>query len=95
MVDSIKINFQDLEIEDIAKEKLIGITIDGKNANTDKNSGLWVRQKQYLKKDIFCMRSSQIRFGITKFKIHHGRIKTLEDQFEGCCNLLLRISFSL
>jgi len=55
LLDSIKILFRDLGIEDIAKENLTGVTTDGENANTGKNGGLWVRLKQYLKKDIFCM----------------------------------------
>ncbi|KAF0702117.1 Uncharacterized protein FWK35_00032969, partial [Aphis craccivora] len=55
LLDSIKIIFRDLGIEDITKEKLTGVTTDGENANTGKNGGLWVRLKQCLKKDIFCM----------------------------------------
>lgn len=55
LLDPIKIVFQDLDIEDTAKEKLTGVTTDGENANTGKNGGLWVHLKQYFKKDIFCM----------------------------------------
>jgi len=55
LLDSIKIVFRNLDIEDIAKEKLTDVTTDGENSNTGKNGGLWVRLKQYLKKDIFCM----------------------------------------
>lgn len=55
LLNSVKIVFQDLGIEDIAKEKLTGVTTDGENANTGNNGGLWARLKQFLKKDIFCM----------------------------------------
>lgn len=36
----------------ISKEKLTGLTTDGESANIGKNSGLWVRLREYLKRDI-------------------------------------------
>lgn len=54
LLDSIIIVFQKLGIENILKEKLTGITTDGESANTGRKSGLWVRIKQYLGKDILC-----------------------------------------
>lgn len=36
LLDSVKIVFQELDIENIAKEKLTVITTDGENANTGK-----------------------------------------------------------
>lgn len=41
-------------LEDIAKQNLTGLTTDGESANTGKNSGLWVRLREYLKKEIHC-----------------------------------------
>ncbi|VVC27553.1 Hypothetical protein CINCED_3A009277 [Cinara cedri] len=41
--------------EYIAKEKLTGLTINGESANTGKKSGLWVRLREYLKRDILCI----------------------------------------
>lgn len=55
LLDSVKIIFQNLGIEDLAKEKLTGITTDGENANTGRKTGLWARMKQYLEKDILCL----------------------------------------
>jgi hypothetical protein len=55
LLDSVIMIFQSLGIEGLAKEKLTGITTDGENANTGRKSGLWVRMKQYLEKDIFCV----------------------------------------
>lgn len=55
LLDSIKLCFKDLGIENLAKEKLIGLSTDGENANTGKHSGLWVRMKEYLERDISCI----------------------------------------
>lgn len=55
LLDSVILCFKDMGIENLAKEKLVGLTTDGENANTGKNSGLWVRMKEYLQRDIFCI----------------------------------------
>lgn len=55
LLDAVKILFEDLEIESLAKEKLTSLTTDGENANTGKNSGLWVRMKNYLERNILCI----------------------------------------
>ncbi|KAK4883440.1 hypothetical protein RN001_006759 [Aquatica leii] len=55
LLEAIKILFVDLNIDKLAKEKLTGLTTNGENANTDKNSGLWVRMKDYLQRDILSM----------------------------------------
>ena len=52
---SIKIVLENLSLGDIAKDKLTGLTTDGESANTGKNSGLWVRMKEYLGRDLFCL----------------------------------------
>lgn len=52
LLDSFKTVFQEIAFENIAKEKLTGITTDGENANTGVKSGLWVHMRRYLEKDI-------------------------------------------
>ena len=55
LMKSIKIVLENLSLGDIAKDKLTGLTTDGESANTGKNSGLWVRMKEYLGRDLFCV----------------------------------------
>jgi len=47
--------FKNLGLEDMTKEKLTGLTTDGESANTGKKSGLCVRLREYLKRDILCI----------------------------------------
>ncbi|KAE9527914.1 hypothetical protein AGLY_012738 [Aphis glycines] len=55
LLDSIIITLKNLNLEDIAKQNMTGLTTDGESANTGKNSGLWVRLREYLKKEILCI----------------------------------------
>ena len=52
LLESIKIAFSNLGIENVAKSKLTGLSTDSENANTGKNSGLWPRMKNYLQRDL-------------------------------------------
>jgi hypothetical protein len=54
LLESIESVLEDLNILSIAKEKLTGLTTDGESANSGRKSGLWVRMKTYLEKDILC-----------------------------------------
>lgn len=55
LLDSIIITLKNLNLEDIAKQNMTGLTTDGESANTGKNSGLWVRLREHLKKEILCI----------------------------------------
>lgn len=55
LLDCILSTLKKLGLEDVAKEKLTGLTTDGESANTGKKSGLWVRLREYLKRDILCI----------------------------------------
>ncbi|KAF5279568.1 hypothetical protein FQA39_LY18281 [Lamprigera yunnana] len=55
LLEAIKILFEDLNIDKLAKEKLTGLTTDGENANAGNHSGIWVRMKHYLQRDVLCM----------------------------------------
>lgn len=55
LMDSVKIVFENLGLSETAKDKLTGLTTDGESANTGKNSGLWVRMKEYLGRDLLCV----------------------------------------
>ena len=48
LLESVKICFQNLGIENTMKEKLTGLTTDGEAANTGSKTGLWVRIQEYL-----------------------------------------------
>lgn len=51
---SVHIVFDNMGIENLIKNKLKGLTTDGKSTNTGKNRDLCVRMKQYLVKDLLC-----------------------------------------
>ena len=55
LLNSVLNLFQKLEITDVLKEKLTGLTTDGESVNTGKNAGLWVKLKQFLENDVLCM----------------------------------------
>lgn len=55
LLDCILSTLKKLGLEDMDKEKLTGLTTDGESANTGKKSGLWVRLREYLKRDILCI----------------------------------------
>ncbi|KAL4141598.1 hypothetical protein QTP88_004214 [Uroleucon formosanum] len=55
LLDSIIITLKNLSLEDFAKQNMTDLTTDGESANTGKNSGLWVRLREYLKKEILCI----------------------------------------
>ncbi|KAF0759420.1 DUF4371 domain-containing protein, partial [Aphis craccivora] len=55
LLDCILSTLKKLGLENISKEKLLGLTTDGESANTGKKSGLWVRLREYLKKDTLCI----------------------------------------
>lgn len=55
LLESITLCFRMHNLEDLAKEKLTGLTTDGESANTGKNTGLWVRLKNYLGRNILCI----------------------------------------
>lgn len=55
LMESVKIVLQDLDLIDTAKDKLTGLTTDGESANTGKYSGLWVRMKEFLGRDLLCI----------------------------------------
>ncbi|ESN94265.1 hypothetical protein HELRODRAFT_164072 [Helobdella robusta] len=48
MVDALQKRFQYLEIEDVIKAKMVGLTTDGENSNTGRHGGLWVKMSEYL-----------------------------------------------
>lgn len=55
LLESIIITLKNHNLVDIAKQKMTGLTTDGESANTGKNSGLWVRLREHLKKEILCI----------------------------------------
>ncbi|KAL4148449.1 hypothetical protein QTP88_002689 [Uroleucon formosanum] len=63
LLDSIKIVFQDLDIEDTAKEKLTGVTTDGENANTESTITEVRHWKTNLKAVATFYRGSTLRYG--------------------------------
>ncbi|ESO09987.1 hypothetical protein HELRODRAFT_167821 [Helobdella robusta] len=48
MVDALRKRFQYLEIEDVIKAKMVGLTTDEENSNTGRHGGLWVKMFEYL-----------------------------------------------
>lgn len=80
LLDSVILRFKDIGIENLAKEKLVGLTTDGENANTGKSSGLWVRMKEYLQRDIFlCLVCCPSYWSsIEWLAVNHVRGKNLE-----------------
>ncbi|ESN91332.1 hypothetical protein HELRODRAFT_165352 [Helobdella robusta] len=48
MVDALQKRFQYLEIEDVIKAKMVGLTTDEENSNTGRHGGLWVKMSEYL-----------------------------------------------
>ncbi|KAE9521328.1 hypothetical protein AGLY_018271 [Aphis glycines] len=85
------INIQ-LTIKNISKEKLLGLTTDGKSANTGKKSGLCVRLREYLKRDILCiwcvthrcdLAFSDIELMVTEVKHWKINIKSVATFYKG------------
>lgn len=67
LLDSIIITLKNLNLEDIAKQNITGLTTDGESVNTGKNSGLQVRLREHQKKEILCIwcieHRSNLEFG--------------------------------
>ena len=54
LLDAVVLALQKLDLEDAARQKLVGLTTDGESANTGRKTGLWARKKTYLERDIIC-----------------------------------------
>lgn len=92
LLEAIKILFEDLSIDQLAKEKLTALTTDGESSNTGKNSGLWVRMKDYLRRDILCVwciahRSdlvlSDVKMNVTEVKNWKAKLKIYSHFLQG------------
>jgi len=55
LLDSVIITLKNLNLEDIAKQNMTGLTTERDSVNTGKISGLWVRLREHLKKEILCI----------------------------------------
>lgn len=52
MIDALHTRFKQLQIDDVIKSKMVGLTTDGESANTGRHGGLWVKMSEYLERGI-------------------------------------------